>query len=245
MNSLKIFSTAAIAFVFLFLSCNGNESKTATATTDSTVTNRDSQTKTSVSTVVTTPQDVMIVWHKVADFTKWKASYDEHESMRVSSGIHNYVIGRDAADSDMILVATKVDDVSKAKAFAKSPSLKAEMQKGGVIGAPSITINRLVYQDNAKNMSDLRSMTTFTVKDFDAWKTVFENHIKTRIDNGLTDRVYGYDADDKHKVTVVVAFNDTAKASAFWMSDLLKKQRAESGVVGNVKRHIYHVVQKY
>ena len=113
------------------------------------------------------------------------------------------------------------------------------------MGAPSIIINTMVYQDNAKNMSDLRSMTMFIVKDFDAWKTAFENHRQTRIDNGLTDRAYGYDADDKHKVTVVVAVNDSAKASAFWKSDLLKKQRAESGVVGDVKRYIYHVVQKY
>ena len=245
MKRLKNLSTAFIVFVFLFSSCNGDESKTGTTTNDSTATKSDAKTKTSESTVVTTPENVMVVWHKVADFTKWKASYDAHDSMRVSSGIHNYVIGREVGDSNMVLVATKVDDITKAKAFAKDPSLKAAMQKGGVIGAPSFTINTMVYQDNAKNMSDLRSMTMFTVKDFDAWKTAFESHKQTRIDNGLTDRAYGYDADDKHKVTVVVAVNDSAKAFAFWKSDLLKKQRAESGVVGDVKRHVYRVVQKY
>ena len=110
MNRLKLFSTAGIACLYLFSSCNNNENKTATATTDSTATNSDAKTKTTELTVVTTPQNVMIVWHKVADFTKWKASYDEHESMRMSNGIHNYVIGRDEGDSNMILVATKVDD---------------------------------------------------------------------------------------------------------------------------------------
>jgi len=239
MNRLKFLSTAGIAFVFLFSSCNGNESKTGSET-DSTAT-----TKTAESTVVTTPQNVLVVWHKVADFTKWKASYDEHDSMRVSSGIHNYSIGRQADDSNMVLVATKVDDIDKAKAFAKDPSLKAAMQKGGVIGAPTISINTIVYQDKSKNTSDLRSMTMFTVKDFDAWKTSFESHRQTRIDNGITDRAYGYDADDKHKVTLVVAINDSTKASAFWMSDLLKKQRAEAGVVGDVKRRVYRIVQKY
>ena len=245
MKRLKILSTAGIAFVFLFSSCNGDESKTGTATTHSTATKSDAKTKTSESTVVYTPENVMVVWHKVADFTKWKTSYDAHDSMKVSNGIHNYVIGREVGDSNMVLVATKVDDITKAKAFAKDPSLKAAMQKGGVMGAPSIIINTMVYQDNAKNMSDFRSMTMFTVKDFDAWKTAFESHKQTRIDNGLTDRAYGYDADDKHKVTVVVAVNDSAKAFAFWKSDLLKKQRAESGVVGDVKRHVYRVVQKY
>ena len=244
-NRLKLFLTAGIVFLFLFSSCNGNESKTATANTDSTVTNSDAKTKTSESTVVTTPENVMEVWHKVADFTKWEASYNAHDSMRVSSGIHKYLIGRDVDDTNMILVAAKVDDISKAKAFAKDPSLKAVMQKGGVIGVPSIAINTMVYQDNAKNMSDLRSITMFTVKDFDVWKSAFENHRLTRIDNGLTDRAYGYNAEDQHKVVVVVGINDSAKAYAFWKSDILKKQRAESGVIGDVKRHVYRIVKKY
>ena len=239
MNRFKILSTVGFAFIFLFSSCNGDESKTDTKT-DSTAT-----TKTAESTVVTTPQNVMVVWHRVADYTKWKASYDEHDSLRVSNGVHNYVIGRAADDSNMVLVTTKVDDIAKAKAFAKDPALKAAMQKSGVTSPPTILFNTMVYRDTAKNMSDLRSMTMFTVKDFDAWKTSFESHRQTRIDNGLTDRSYGHDADDKHKVTLVVAINDSTKASAFWSSDLLKKQRAEAGVVGEVKRHVYHVVQKY
>jgi len=119
------------------------------------------------------------------------------------------------------------------------------MHKGGVIGAPSISFNTIVYQDMSPNMPDLRSMTTFTVKDWDAWKTAFEGNRQMRKDNGVTDRAYGYDMDDNHKVTVVTAINDTAKAKAFWKSDLLKQKRAESGVVGEVKRFVYRVVQTY
>ena len=135
--------------------------------------------------------------------------------------------------------------MTKAKAFAKDPSLKAAMQKSGVVGAPSISFTTVVYQDMSQNMSDLRSMTTFTVKDWDKWKTSFENNRQTRTDNGVTDRAYGYDADDNHKVTLVVGINDTAKANAYWKSDIIKQKRAESGVVGEVKRFIYRVVAKY
>ena len=39
-------------------------------------------------------------------------------------------------DSNMVMVALKADDMAKAKAFAKDPSLKKAMQKGGVTGAP-------------------------------------------------------------------------------------------------------------
>jgi hypothetical protein len=243
MKQLKFLSTLGLAFILLFSSCGGNEEKTDTATTDSTATT-DATAKTE-STVTTTPQTILVVWHKVADFAKWKIAYDGHDSMRLAGGIHNYIIGRSVEDSNMLLVATKADDVDKAKAFTKNPSLKTAMQKGGVQGAPTISIHTSVYQDMSQNMSPLRSMTNFTVKDWDTWKTAFESNRQTRLDNGITDRAYGYDPDDNHKVTLVTAINDSAKAAEFWKSDLLKQQRAQSGVVGEVKRRVYRVVQKY
>ena len=247
MKQLHFLSTLGIAFILFLSSCGGNEKKTDTAVTESTTIHTDSTTTpaTAESTVSTTPENVLIVWQKVADFAKWKAVYDTYDSARLASGIHSFIIGRDVDDSNMVLVATKVDDVAKAKAFANSPGLKAAMKKGGVLGMPLVAINTVVYQDNAKNMSDLRSMTMFTVKDWDAWKKSFESSRQLREDNGLTDRAYGYDADNNHKVTLVLGINDTAKANVFWKSDVLKQKRAESGVVGEVKRHVYRVVQKY
>jgi hypothetical protein len=88
-------------------------------------------------------------------------------------------------------------------------------------------------------------MNMFTVKDWEGWKKSFESSRQIRADNGLTDRAYGYDADDNHKVILVLAINDTAKAEAFWKSDLIKQRRAEGGVVGDVQRFVYRVVQKY
>jgi hypothetical protein len=37
-----------------------------------------------------------------------------------------------------MLVVLRVDDTTKAKAFSKDPGLKAAMQKGGVLGAPTM-----------------------------------------------------------------------------------------------------------
>jgi hypothetical protein len=187
----------------------------------------------------------MVVRHKVKDYAKFKTSYDAHDSMRLASGIHSYVIGRGVEDSNMVMVAVKLDDVDKAKTFGKSPSLKEAMQKAGVTGTPNIKFSTVVYQDMSSNMSDLRSMTFFTVKEWDAWKTSFESYRQLRTDNGLTDRAYGYDVDDNHKVVLVVGINDTAKANAYWNGDLIKQKRAESGVVGQPERFVYRVVEKY
>ncbi len=234
--------------VFCLFSCN-NATDESTTTTDSTTMDTMNTMATTAeatpSTVVTTPEHIMIVWHKVSNYSKWKASYEAHDSMRLANGLHSYVIGRSVKDSNMLLVAVKADDLEKAKSFSKNASLKAAMQKGGVVGTPKIKFTTVVYQDNAANMSDLRSMTTFTVKDWDAWKKSFEEHRQTRIDNGLTDRAYGYDADNNRNVTLVVGINDSTKAEAFWNSDVIKQRRAESGVVGKVDRVVYRVVQKY
>jgi hypothetical protein len=188
---------------------------------------------------------MMVATHKVKDFAKWKASYDEHDSMRLANGIHSFVIGRGLDDSNMVLVAVKVDDMNKAKAFAKDPSLKKAMQKGGVVGAPTFKFVTMIFQDTAQISSDLRSRTTLTVKDWDKWKNSFDSGRQNRVDNGILDRAYGYDVDDNHKVTVVVALTDTAKARAYWKSDALKQRMAQSGVVGQPQRFIYHMVQRY
>ena len=234
------------AGLFLF-SCNGNKESTSTDTisSDSTTTATETTETVAPSTIVTTPQNMLVVTHKVNNFTKWKASYDAHDSMRLVNGIHNYVIGRGAQDSNTVFVAVKVDDMAKAKAFAKDPSLKAAMQKGGVIGTPTFEFVTITFQDTASINSTLRSRSTFAVKDWDTWQKVYEEGKQLRLDNGLTLRAFGHDVDDNKKVTVVTAIMDTAKAFAFWKSDTLQKRRAASGVIGIPKRFVYNVVQKY
>jgi hypothetical protein len=183
--------------------------------------------------------------HKVADFNKWQASYNEHDSMRLASGVHNYVIGRGLKDSNMVFVAVKVDDLGKAKAFEKESSLKQAMQRGGVMGQPQMHLETMVYQDTATIPSNIRSRTTFRVKDWNKWQHFFDSSRQMRRDNGILDRAYGHDADDNHKVTVVVALTDTAKAYAFWKSDQLKKAQAQSGVIGAPERFLYRLVKRY
>ena len=239
--------------LFCFASC-GNQNNTS-ATTDSTTTTTDTATSTSTtaastpspaaSTITTTPQNMLVVRHKVANFNKWLASYEAHDSMRLASGVHSYVIGRGAKDSNLVQVALKVDDINKAKAFAKNPSLKQAMQKGGVIGAPTINFTTMTYQDTANINTDLRSRTTFMVKDWDKWQRLFDSSRQMRKDNGIMDRAYGHDVDNNHKVTVVVALLDTAKAYAFWKSDSLKKWQTSAGLTSQPERWLYRIVKRY
>ena len=227
--------------VFLLSSCGNTEVKTTTDTM-----NTDSTGTTNTTTdVVAEPTNVMVVTHKVANYQKWKASYEAHDSMKLASGIHNYILGRGVEDSNTIMVAVKIDDFAKAKAFANDPALKVTMQKSGVIGKPSFKFITLPFLEADDAASNIRVMTTHKVKDWESWRKYFEGSKNIRLENGLSDRAYGYDVDDNHFVTVVLTVTDTAKARAFMNSDLLKQKMTESGVVGKAKRFMYTVAHKY
>jgi hypothetical protein len=250
MNPLTIrFALLCAAISLLLIACgnadttNGNTTDT-TGTTDTTANLNQAATPTA-SNIVTTPENIVVARYKVSDYAKWRTQYDTRDSMRTANGLHNYVLGRGAEDSNTVMVAVKADDMAKARAFAQSAALQSALQKGYVKGKPTYTFCTVVYQDMSPNMSDLRSMSFFTVKDWDAWKKAFESGRGLREENGLTDRAYGYEADDNHKVVVVAAINDSAKAAAYWRSDTLKQRRAAAGVTGEVERFVYRVVQKY
>ena len=247
MNQLKFYGKLlCAATVFLITSCGNSEDKTTTETTamDTSSTTAPAEAA-PVNAIVTTPEITMAVRHKVTDYDKWLTSFEAHDSMKLANGLHNYIVGRSMDDPNMLMVATKADDLDKAKAFGKSADLKAAMKETGVVGTPVIRFIRNVYQDTAQINTDIRVMSMLTVIDWDAWKTSFESHKDIRMAAGLVDRVYGYDPDDNKKVTIVLAVTDTAKANAFWKSAELKEKMAESGVVGKPERFTFRITKRY
>jgi len=236
-----------IATAFCLASCGGgsNEKK---ATADSTAVDTVAKAPVAppaVNTIITAPMNMAIVIHKITNYGKWLPAYEGHDSMRQANGLHSYVVARGLRDSNMVMVALKVDDVSKAKAAFKDPAMKARMQKSGVVGPPMVSFVTATWQDTAKIETTLRSQTTFMVKDWDAWQKTFEEGKKERLDNGITDRVIGHDVDDNKKVALVTAVLDTTKAFAYYKSDALKKRRAAGGVIGEPKRFLFKIVKRY
>jgi hypothetical protein len=244
MKKSRISGLIYYSMVFLLVSCSGGGSEKKAS--DSTVVDTSAAMVTPPVTTITTPQNMMVVTHKVANYAKWQTSYDAHDSIRLANGAHSYVIGRGLKDSNMILVAVKVDDTAKAKAFAKSPDLKKAMQKGGVTGTPTFALVTMVFQDTATLASDIiRSRTTFTVKDWATWEKNFQDGKQERTDNGIAVRAYGHNVDNDKKVVLVTALMDTAKAFAYYKSDALKKRRVAGGVIGEPDRFLYRVVKRY
>ncbi len=80
----------------------------------------------------------MFIKHRVADYAKWKAVFDEHEALRREYGTTGHSLHRDADDPNVIIAAFRVSDLNRAKEFAASDELRSAMERAGVQGPPEI-----------------------------------------------------------------------------------------------------------
>ena len=76
------------------------------------------------------------------------------------------------------------------------------------------------------------------VKDFAAWKKVYDGHAPARKAAGLSREHVLQAADDPSQVTVVLDFAYLARAKAFAASDDLKDAMKRAGVTGKPELHI-------
>jgi heme-degrading monooxygenase HmoA len=79
-----------------------------------------------------------MVRHKVADFAKWKASYEAHKAMRASAGIKEGHVLRNVDNPNEVVVFLEVTDLAKTRAFMTSPDLKAAMEQSGITDKPDV-----------------------------------------------------------------------------------------------------------
>lgn len=112
----------------------------------------------------------MLIKHSVADFPKWLLAYESHDSMRLAYGLHSYGVSRGVDDTNMVMVALKIDDMKKAKAFEALPDLKSRMEIDGVVGPLFITYYNRAILFLGTNDPSTRVMVTHKVKDWTAWK---------------------------------------------------------------------------
>jgi len=81
---------------------------------------------------------VLIIHHKVADFTTWKPVYDGHDAIRKGAGLTKGHVFRGVSDPNMVTIILEFADRAKAEAFSASDNLKNAMKAAGVVGKPEI-----------------------------------------------------------------------------------------------------------
>jgi hypothetical protein len=245
MKQVKFLATICVASSMLFLiSCNSGGDKKADTAADSSNVKKDTPPPPPPSPP-SGPMTLMSVKHKVANYARWKPAYESHDSARLASGLHNYVIARGIDDSNMVMVVMKMDDVKKAKELGASPGMKERMKQGGVTGPVDISYMEAVMNDSTAISQSVRVLVRHKVKDWDAWKKVFDSDKQARMDAGFIDRVIGHVIGDPHDVFIVFAVSDVAKAKAFISSKALKDKMAEGGVEGVPSFFFYKIAAKY
>ena len=81
----------------------------------------------------------LLVRHKVEDYSKWRAAFDEHDATRRANGaIGTPQVFRSGDDPWEVSILMEWDELEKARKFTQSDELREVMQQAGVTGPPDI-----------------------------------------------------------------------------------------------------------
>jgi hypothetical protein len=82
----------------------------------------------------------MLVRHKVAHFSTWKAGYDSDSQARQKAGLKQEHLLRNIDNPNEVILLFEAEDIEKAREFANSSELRETMLKVrvGVIDKPDI-----------------------------------------------------------------------------------------------------------
>jgi len=81
---------------------------------------------------------MLILRHKVKDYSKWRPVFDRHAGAQKAAGLTHPRVFRSSADQNEVVILFDTDDMKKAKDFVASPELKVSMDKSGVMDSPSV-----------------------------------------------------------------------------------------------------------
>jgi hypothetical protein len=80
----------------------------------------------------------LFVRHSVSDYTAWRKLYDSFAPVQKANGVTAQAVYQATDDPNDVTVTHEFASLDEAKNFIGKPELKAAMQKGGVVGAPTI-----------------------------------------------------------------------------------------------------------
>ena len=75
---------------------------------------------------------------KVKDYATWRTAYDGREKSRLSAGITNGRVFRNADDQNDVVILQDVADAARTRSWLGSDAVKAAMLKNGVVGSANV-----------------------------------------------------------------------------------------------------------
>ena len=80
----------------------------------------------------------LFVRHSVSDYAAWRKLYDSFAPVQKAHGVTAQAVYQATDDPNHVTVTHEFASLDDAKNFIGQPELKTAMQKGGVVGAPTI-----------------------------------------------------------------------------------------------------------
>ena len=175
----------------------------------------------------------LVVFHHVRDYDTWKAVFDEHEGVRRGHGELAHRIYRGVDVPNRVIVHNDFPSEDAARALMADPSLPAAMERAGVTDEPWLG---LIEQLEQKRYTDGTAGVTVAVhhrvRDYDAWKPVFDEHEGVRRSHGQIEhrlyRAWG----DPLALVIHNDFPSGEAAEAFGNDPSLAEAMARGGVEG-------------
>jgi len=175
------------------------------------------------------PPLAILVTHRVAAYDTWKAAYDTHRAARKAASILGDHLNR---SGDEVAIYFPATDRAKVSAFVGSADLRSTMQQAGVTSAPRVEWLKPVEDAHVSDRSTAGMIVVHPVKDFAAWKKVYDSLDGLRKRHGIFGAAVNQGLDDPNLVTVYHQAETRAELQAFSASPELKAAMQQAGVAG-------------
>lgn len=127
----------------------------------------------------------VLVSHSVADFDRWKVTFDAAESARRAAGVLGHHVNRAEDDPNRLTVFLAVSDIERAQTFANSAELKSDMEQAGVTGPPELTWMTPVREAIDWERELPAFVLSHRVTDFDQWLVGYDDAQELRAEMGI------------------------------------------------------------
>jgi len=175
----------------------------------------------------------LVVFHHVADYESWKTVFDEHEGVRRGHGQLEHRVFRSVDDPNRVVVHNDFPGEETARGLMDDPSLGDALKRAGVTGEPWLgLIERVEQKRYAEGSVGVTMAVHHRVRDYEAWKRVFDEHEAVRRGHGqLEHRIY-HTLGDSLQLAVHNDFPNVEASEAFGADPSLPETMQRAGVEG-------------
>lgn len=196
-------------------------------------------------TVATAASDssVFVVFgHEVKDYNLWKQVHSDMDVVRQEWGITDAYLMQGAEEDSVVWMMMTAPGPTAGKGFMVDPNLARIMETEGVEGEIYQAILASGYT-NTLDPADFpdRVIVQHDVRDFDAWKRVFDGHVGSRERAGLVDLYVSYPVDDSTDVHMMFGVTNESALVDYMASAPLRAAMRLSGVVGEPRAYFVRV----